>query len=585
LAVLIPSDLRRAPGISTGDVYAGAALEAAMPDDAWIWYNSPRHSDLPRFVALSPSRGVVGIDVYDWSPIDVDVRGGKVVVAGTSADPAAQLARRLEDLRGMVASFETRPRIAGLIFLTNFREDELEPFLDSRYIDRRWLLTREDLTAGRLSELVPALPHELDDGVLLGLRDVLYPDTNFDKPRLVQDEDGARRAQVRIHLDAQQEDIARSLGDEVTIVTGPSGSGKSLVLAARARLIASQQPDWSVQILCYNRALISYLSTLVGGHDNIHLATVFSWLRSTAGSIDPEDDRAVRSALNRGIEPVCDAMLIDEGQDFAPSWLEVAIASVRANRAGVVVATDQAQCIYREVAMAQASAGAAGLRIVSLNTNYRSTMQIGLFALGSVFGTEGDQTSGATSRRPANPTFVSSGPKVQLVYANSWNAQADFIAEAIEWLVGARRAAYRDIAILFPQNRGIVPRLIPRLEQREIPYFWINRDAEAKASVDLTQNSVKVSTAHSCKGMEFSVVFLFGIEALDVVTDIEGADVEHANRARVGYVAMTRAQDLLFLTYTRPNAIIDRALDLHDWAETKVYPTDFRAGESISWHG
>jgi superfamily I DNA/RNA helicase len=164
---------------------------------------------------------------------------------------------------------------------------------------------------------------------------------------------------------------------------------------------------------------------------------------------------------------------------------------------------------------------------------------------------------------------------VQLVWAERWDAQAAFIAQEIRRIVDERRAAYRDIAVLYTQRMGTIKRILPALDERKIPYFWVNQDREAKAAIDLADNSVKVLTVHSCKGMEFPLVFLFGLEALRVPDSLAEASVEEANLTRVAYVGMTRAQDVLYLTYTRTNTVIDRALQLGRWAEFHTYPEDF----------
>ena len=81
-------------------------------------------------------------------------------------------------------------------------------------------------------------------------------------------------------------------------------------------------------------------------------------------------------------------------------------------------------------------------------------------------------------------------------------------------------------------------------------------------------------TAHSAKGLEFPVVFLFGAESTAVPERIDCASEEDANRARVLFVAMTRATGLLYVTYTRPNLLIDRAHGL-ECCELKRFPEDF----------
>ena len=162
-----------------------------------------------------------------------------------------------------------------------------------------------------------------------------------------------------------------------------------------------------------------------------------------------------------------------------------------------------------------------------------------------------------------------------MVWAERWDDQALFIARQIRKLVEDRRATYGEIAVLYTQRTGMVGRILSSLGANAIPYFWVNRNRETKSLLDLSDNSVKVISVHSSKGLEFPIVFLFGVEALRVPQSLQEASEEEANRTRLAYVGMTRAQDLLYLTYTRTNSIVERALHMKDCCDFRTYPEDF----------
>ena len=56
-------------------------------------------------------------------------------------------------------------------------------------------------------------------------------------------------------LDSRQEQAARSIGSGHQVIFGIAGSGKSVLLTSRARLIATHEPAKKVLILCYNKVL------------------------------------------------------------------------------------------------------------------------------------------------------------------------------------------------------------------------------------------------------------------------------------------------------------------------------------------
>ena len=61
-------------------------------------------------------------------------------------------------------------------------------------------------------------------------------------------------------LDAQQEQAARSLGSGHHVLFGIAGSGKTVLLLARARLLAGRESGRRVLFLCYNKALAADLT-------------------------------------------------------------------------------------------------------------------------------------------------------------------------------------------------------------------------------------------------------------------------------------------------------------------------------------
>ncbi|MFP3423158.1 nuclease, partial [Bacillus sp. SIMBA_161] len=51
-------------------------------------------------------------------------------------------------------------------------------------------------------------------------------------------------------MDLHQENLAKQLGDQNRLIRGVAGSGKTLILASRAKLLSKQHPEWKILILC-----------------------------------------------------------------------------------------------------------------------------------------------------------------------------------------------------------------------------------------------------------------------------------------------------------------------------------------------
>ena len=84
-------------------------------------------------------------------------------------------------------------------------------------------------------------------------------------------------------LDEEQEKLAREMGEGHRLIFGVAGSGKTVVLVARARILAKRHPDWKILILCYNRLLKDLLFNLLNPQDfeaDITISTFHGWARS-----------------------------------------------------------------------------------------------------------------------------------------------------------------------------------------------------------------------------------------------------------------------------------------------------------------
>ena len=70
---------------------------------------------------------------------------------------------------------------------------------------------------------------------------------------------------------------------------------------------------------------------------------------------------------------------------------------------------------------------------------------------------------------------------------------------------------------------------------------------EKKVLLDVTAETVKLSTIESAKGMEFQIVFLVGLEMLP------RGDRDEPSERSLAYVGMTRTQDALYVRYCQRN--------------------------------
>ncbi len=255
-------------------------------------------------------------------------------------------------------------------------------------------------------------------------------------------------------------------------------------------------------------------------------------------------------AIDLGLIPggQYDAILVDEAQDFAPTWFEVLKRLVNPQTGVLFMAADSTQRIYQKF-----SWKSLGLHVVGrsriLRRAYRNTYEIMQTAYEAVCQNEMllrelHEQEEQLLDPDLNEYDMRHGDYPTLTRYNDKLAEERSIVSQIR---DALQNGYQpnDIAVLtrrFADMSGF--RLA--LQQAGIPAYAV-QDTNGEVP-----EGVAVSTLHSAKGLEYRVVF---ITNLDAMFDMEGLrrkeerDDFEANEMRLLYVGMTRARDRLHLSY------------------------------------
>ncbi|MFD2028421.1 3'-5' exonuclease [Promicromonospora aerolata] len=481
----------------------------------------------PSFVVLHPRIGLVAVDI--------DVTDAAV------GDPAPflRLNEKVHTLRQTLRIDAATP--IGRVVLHS-KHLLAEP---ARGIGGRTSISSKQLANS--AWLTSLNPQPLADELAAQIAGLLEPTFTFTTTfRSSSHDAGAgEREELRVTLDGQQAAIAQRDDLDVALIHGPPGSGKTLVLAARARWLSTQHPDWRIKVLCFNNALVPYLKSLVDAYPNVEVSTMWPFAQEYGVRFSFADDavnyRSLVRAKASGRLPIADGILLDEMQDFSPSWCAIVYEALAPGRGGLVMAGDSAQALYG-VNVLPPVLKEHGVEKLYLERPYRSTRNI----LGAIGGLHDEFSVASIDQAP-------DGEPVELIWANSPAEQARAIAWEAHLMLSSSEREAGDIAVVIPRYKGTLRFICPALEAMKIPFTTVVTK-EDKKNFDRTTNTVKIITPHSAKGHEFPVVFLFGLDTLKAFDPTDG---ESLKIGRACFVGATRAKDQLLITYTKHNSYLN----------------------------
>ncbi|HEX7815670.1 3'-5' exonuclease [Dyella sp.] len=598
MAKLIPSRNSCLSRMTGGEKRFSERLEQKLEDDYLIWYDVPigLKQRQPDFVVFHPRRGLLVLEVKDWKADTVRHADRTQFTLVTDrgmtkvANPLLQ-ARAYALEVGVVLERDpalrhppghrhegklVMPWAWGMV-LSNISRKQFDEALLGEVIPSHLAICRDEMyeTADveAFQEQLWAMfqqvfPVALTLPQIDRVRWHLFPELRVEPGEgqfglFAQSAGGESSLPVRIPdlikvMDQQQEQLARSIGDEHRIIHGVAGSGKTMILGYRAVHLARTLGK-PILVLCYNKTLAARLDQLMGERglgDKVQVYNFHKWCRKMLTAYHVElpsrhDDfegmiERVMAGVERGQIPRFQygAVLIDEGHDFEPEWYRLIVQMVDPDTNSLLVLYDDAQNIYGKIDRPKFTWKSVGVqaqgRTTILRINYRNTMEI--LSVARRFAHELlDEHVGEEDGVPliAPESAGRRGPIPELIRVERAADQLDaIIAQLREEHEQGR--GYSDMAVIF-RNMWEGEKLHEALKRAQIPSRLA--DSNGKSSLFLVEDSVKLVTMHSSKGLEFPLVIIPGLGSLPKPGKSE------AEEARLLYVAMTRATDRLVLIH------------------------------------
>jgi hypothetical protein len=380
------------PGLTAGEWQCLEMFNRHLIE-GWEIYVQPYLNGLrPDFVLLNEAAGVVVVEVKDWTPgpyANQRGTGSNMVVVSTPGnpepipvkDPVIQAGRYRSEILDIYCtqlgvSNKAVDLAGSLVILPSFEsKDALQLLLPKGDPNKEGLgpVSVLGLKGFDPSEIEGMLPVQAAHGE--GSMNTAAAKEL--QKWLIEPEVVRSRRDGAIRLDARQEELAKSRTKTgLRRIRGPAGSGKTVVLAARAAYLQEEAMGRNedlpeILVPTFNHTLRNYIRDVVvevgGSRLKITWLGFHEWCKRVitqeCGSADDYPKKgnmgfaewesilisATVAAIESNPEGLSryDAILIDEGQDLEPERWAVLMKARRDEKSEVVLVADPTQDLYR----------------------------------------------------------------------------------------------------------------------------------------------------------------------------------------------------------------------------------------------
>jgi hypothetical protein len=418
----------------------------------------------------------------------------------------------------------------------------------------------------------PQFKFKITDGELQHLKQLLFPTVKIELPERSNGQNYGQRIERIKVLHHHQEALARKFDGGHRLIVGPSGSGKTLILTHKAVFLKQYNPKINnILFLCYNITLVNYIRRLLAdkkvplGENGVtvqHFYELCSVIIGEEVAYEKADSDFYELVVQEALTKVgsCgkkyDAILVDEGQDFSTDMFKVVTALLNPETDNLTIVLDENQNIYRDQISWEESGIKAEGHTHNLTCGYRNTQELADFA--SIFIGEKSEDH-KDEENLFTDYFDFHGPKPEIKQFADFAKITEYAADKITQIAETDGCPYSEIAVLYAMQypgkdlKDPLPCMVEKaLNSKGILNTWVSEDYQSKKTYDITTNNVTISTIHSVKGLDYSTVFLLGLDFL------EPRKWSEDQLDRLAYVAITRARYQLFVPYINQSALVKK---------------------------
>ncbi len=565
-------------------------------EDHLLGYFEPDIGGLrPDFLLLSPKYGIIIVEIKDYSEKYLKtirksgewehLKDNEIISIDNPFDQIYQYWRVIKD-RVNRCQFpdDIQVLITRIVIFSNipkysFTAKKIKENAPSKiYLGFKEALTRND---NFLEFITNILPFNLDinEEMFTTIRANIIPTCRLPSIKQTDLLEYFTHENKVIILDQEQEKLAREMREGHRLIFGVAGSGKTVILIARARILAKRHPDWKILILCYNRLLKDLLFNLLNPQDfeaDITISTFHGWARSyilnSTNYFSSLYQKAEKTAEKEGkmnkffrdIVPDLlleliksqgngkrhyDAILIDEAQDFDETWFLPVIKVLNPETNSLLITCDGLQGIYARKRFYWSDVGIqARGRVKRFENSYRVPIEIGVLAQ-LTLPDNLKELIDKFDEFISTKKYVGNHGSVEIIISESREEEYQKLAEKIDNSLKVPQ----EILVLFRKNMSKINykhKFFDHLKNSDIKWKDLKKH-------NYESTGLLIGTLHGTKGLESDMIIIPELDTYKSDKD-----------RQLLYVGMTRTRKKLILSANRSTDLI-KSLENHQNSEVK----------------
>lgn len=612
LAVIIPGKI---PSKAPNGVQRICSVLSRLPDDYCIYYEHHINPQCPDFIIISPNLGLLLIEIRNWYPKHIrEISENEVIIedktlhsemhpllhAKLFLDSIYDRARKHPLCTSLFSQLKEESEfnfpIGSLFFLSNCTISRLSHHDKGSLIEasgpgktmgqetikemeRMNLVDLMFFLRTRVQSSDTHLPLTYDQ--VHAIRAIIHPEIIVNLPGSEIIDTKIKTITSLKTLDYDQEKRLYQIPDGHYILFGPVGSGKTAIMISRAGILHNRYQEHRILVLCYTTTLRDRLLRSFERFPRIDVFSFVQWAEKQGvvrflpdGSQESDQEFGSRLyqqiILHKAEFHPYDAIFIDEGNEYSPSWFQCAREALKNPEHGDLFIIADGQKGFR---------GPGGIKWndigihirghinhqgIHIEKNYQNTREILNLARLFLLPIIEDEEEEYNKLVSAFDSHTRSGLKPLLIWNTSHEHQVDYMIYLIQRLLGSIKSTQflsgmkpDDIAILYPyaegEDKNLVSAMITTLG-RFCPVQWVSEESTTYQRVSLP--GVKVHDCHSIKELHYRAVMILFTENFERFF----IDSEFFSDRMLLSVALTRPLDFLSMQYTERTDIIRKII-------------------------